>query len=274
MNGIWKHRTIMRHIIKINPKYEGLRGLVERIVRKGMPADAEVIYRGRNILYAVEIGTQLEEHCESNKRGEERPSIRAIVKDFRKPNVVNAYVYTTLRASKAARSYENAMKMSELGFLTPEPIAYAEVRKGIKLVSSCYISRELVGATEMRHWEDHPNAGGLVRAFAAEIRRLHQKGVLHKDFSPGNILYKRGKGGEYNFYHVDLNRMKFGEKHHGKLMSMFKSINLKAEETRRLARYYAEESGLDIATTEQEALSELKKYLRKRDRKRRLKGIR
>lgn len=193
--------------------------------------------------------------------------VSMVVKEFRKPNIVNAYAYTTVRTSKARRSYENARRMLELGFQTPEPIAYCEERKGLKLVASCYVSRELSGAAEMRHWEDHPDSVALVRAFAEEIKRLHEAGVWHKDFSPGNVLYTGDAQLGYTFHYVDLNRMKFGEHRREKLMSMFRSINLKPDETKRLARYYAEATGQEPEAVEREALSYLDGYFRERERK-------
>ena len=38
---------------------------------------------------------------------------------------------------------------------------------------------------------------------------MHEKGILHKDFTPGNILYKKDDAG-YHFMLVDINRMSFG----------------------------------------------------------------
>ena len=340
----------MRYIVKVNPKYAGIREWVEKVVREGMPADGEVIYRGRNVLYRADAGQRLEVHCEANRKGyrkvgetgdgmtvgetgegrtdrkagetgdgmtvgengegrtdrkagetgdgmtvgenvegrtdgdmtagEDARRLMVVVKEFKKPNLVNAYVYTTVRTSKAERSYRNAMRMSELGFLTPEPVAYGEVRNGIKLVSSCYICRELTGASEMRNWEDFPNAGTLIPAFAREIYRLHQAGVWHKDFSPRNILYKETAAekketatGKYDFYYVDLNRMKFGVHDRKRQMSMFRSINLNPAETRKLAGYYAAVAGLDKATTEKEALEQLAGYFAERKRKSKLKSL-
>ena len=199
--------------------------------------------------------------------------VAMVVKEFKKPNMVNAYAYTTVRTSKARRSYENGLKMLSLGFENPEPIAYCEERKGLKLVASCYVSRELVGATEMRHWEDHPDSDVLVRAFAEEIKRLHEAGVCHKDFSPGNVLYPGDSQQGYTFHYVDLNRMKFGEHRREKLMSMFRSINLRPEETKRLARYYAEATGQQPEAVEREALSNLQGYLRERERKGKVKKL-
>ena len=91
----------MRYIIKINPAYEKYRDIIEKIIKKGKPENAEIIYEGRNLLYRIDLGAS-----------------KGIVKDFRKPHLINSYAYTTVRKSKAARSYENALKMLELGFDT------------------------------------------------------------------------------------------------------------------------------------------------------------
>lgn len=43
-------------------------------------------------------------------------------------------------------------------------------------------------------------------AFAEFTARLHEAGILHLDYSPGNILYDK-IGEEYHFSLVDINRM-------------------------------------------------------------------
>lgn len=39
---------------------------------------------------------------------------------------------------------------------------------------------------------------------------MHDEGILHQDFSPGNILWERDANGHYHFSLVDINRMRFG----------------------------------------------------------------
>lgn len=241
---------MLKYVIRVSSRYEYLRPMIEEIIHHGMPDNAEVIYRGRNTLYRVMLD-----------------KVPAIVKDFRKPNIVNSYIYTTVRTSKAKRSYLNAKSMQSLGFLTPAPIAYGEVRRGQRLIRSYYISRELTGATEMRHWETHPNIDIILPAFAREIYRLHQAGVYHRDFSPGNVLYTGSPEEGYRFHYVDLNRMRFGVKRRALLMSMFRSINLDPKETARLARMYAEVAHEDPDTIEREALAKLEGYFKERRRK-------
>lgn len=50
----------------------------------------------------------------------------------------------------------------------------------------------------------------LIIAFAQYTANLHQAGIMHRDYSPGNILFDRIDG-EYHFMLVDINRMTFGE---------------------------------------------------------------
>lgn len=218
----------------------------------GKPADSEVIYGGtRNTLYRTIIDGE-----------------SVITKQFKRPILINAFAYTTIRKSKAKRSYRNAMKMISLGFNSPEPIAWAELRNGLKLLDSIYVCLELKGATEMREWQELPCADTLVPAFAAEIFRLHQAGVFHKDFSPGNILFIKNTDGSYTFNYVDLNRMKFGVHDHASQMRMFRAINLNYDALDHLARKYARIAGEDEETIAKEAKLELDGYFKEQKQKR------
>ena len=86
----------------------------------------------------------------------------------------------------------------------------------------------------------------IANNYYVQIVKLHQAGVWHKDFSPGNILYTGNAVDGYHFSYIDLNRMSFGISDRKKLMSMFRSINLNRAETERLGRYYALASGQDV----------------------------
>ena len=39
---------------------------------------------------------------------------------------------------------------------------------------------------------------------------MHEQGILHLDFSPGNVLWDKDAEGHYHFSIVDINRMNFG----------------------------------------------------------------
>ena len=253
--------------IEINPAYENLRPEIERIIfetikgkdiaflsdkkAKFLPKGGAYIYEGRNHLFRIDV-----------RNTDENGATPVVVKDFKRPNLLNRYVYTTLRKSKARRSFENALKMEQLGFGTPSPVAYCEVKRKGALLWSFYVSVELEGVSEMRRWEEKPEVDTLLPAFAEEIWRLHQAGVWHKDFSPGNVLYRRMADGNYKFYHVDLNRMKFDVHDRRRQMRMFRAINLNAAEIERLARLYARVSGKDEEATVRQALDALEGYFR------------
>lgn len=244
-----------RYITEYNPDLTDLQEIVETITRNGIPGDAKTIYKGRNTVYTI-------------KHGDGEINIKA----FHCPNFLNAYIYATLRKSKAFRSFKNAQHLRELGFLSPSPIGYGEELDGIKLLHSYYFSEQLP-SQNMRDWTEKPDCEPLLRAFAKEIARLHRAGVWHKDFSPGNILYTGNSSEGYKFYYIDLNRMQFGVSDRKKLMSMFRAINLDPKETERIARYYAEASGQNADLIAREALEQLKGYFRQRNRKKWLKKL-
>lgn len=216
----------------INPAYGHVRPLVERILQEPgrVPDGARVIYDERNRLYQVQIGTDT-----------------FVVKAFRVPNPVNRLAYTTLRQSKARRSYDNAVRLQGMGVDTPDPVAWMEVRHGLLLSESFYISL-LTPFPQIRHWERRPDAPRMLKAFGHEMLRLHRLGVWHKDFSPGNVLVETTPAGEYRFYHIDLNRMKFDDRNPRHLMDMFGRMHGRRECIADLARAYTDamdEGGAD-----------------------------
>lgn len=214
------------------------------IFHHGVSDDARQIYRGaRNTLYEVTApdGTKL---C---------------VKHFRKAKFPNSYIYTTFRHSKARRSFDHAGMLIANGFLTPRPMAWSEHRNGLKLRESYYIC-EYLDLPNIRDWGKMPDSDALIDALGQYLLNLHRAGIFHRDFSPGNILVDRLGNGGYRFYLVDINRMNFGVTDRRKLMSMFRSISLDPDDTRRLALAYAKASGDNPDDIIREALDSLQRY--------------
>lgn len=143
------------------------------------------------------------------------------IKSFKKPNFFQSVVYAYLRKSKAERSFEYAKLLTEKGINTPAPIAYAEHKNG-GLAESFYISAHLQYNLDFRvlnHNPLYPERDIILRQFAAFTFKLHEAGIEFLDHSPGNTLIKKIAPGQYEFYLIDLNRMKFGK------MSLDKRIN-------------------------------------------------
>lgn len=209
-----------RIIVKTAPGLESMQPLARRIAVEGMPADAEIIYDERNRLFRVR-----------------HEGVAYIVKSFRRPNAVNRVAYVSVRAGKARRSFENALRLVRMGIDTPAPAAYMEVRRGGLLAESYYICRD-VAAPQVRFWDRRSDGDAVASALAADIVRLHSAGVWHKDFSPGNILVESAGEGRYRFHYIDLNRMQFGVRGRARLMSMFGRMHDDEAPVRDLGRRY------------------------------------
>lgn len=133
------------------------------------------------------------------------------VKRFKQPNLINRFIYATFRKPKAVRAYENAIRMRALNINTPIPIGYMTHRVGLCVRHSYLVTFQSPLSRTMYEFGDSDLDGRdeAVRAFAHFAADLHKKGVYHKDFSPGNILFDEVKPGQYSFCLVDINRVKF-----------------------------------------------------------------
>lgn len=167
------------------------------------------------------------------------------VKSFNVPPVINKFVYCYLRDSKAKRSYDNAIYLKTRGIETPDPVAYIEIFKGYLFDKSYYISihentdgsiRDIFGYGLQTKNPD------LAADFIAFTANLHKKKILHKDYSPGNILYKKGVDG-YHFLLVDLNRMKLNSRNIISGCKSFRRLKLDQEDIRHIATTYSMNCG-------------------------------
>ena len=134
------------------------------------------------------------------------------IKSFKVPNLINQVVYKFFRKSKAKRSFEYATRLMQMGIGTPTPIAYSENFSLVGLQDSYYVCQHLL--TELTFRElveipDYPENELILRQFVNFSFQLHDKGVEFLDHSPGNTLIKKIDENNYEFYLVDLNRMKF-----------------------------------------------------------------
>ncbi len=169
-----------------------------------------------------------------------------VVKQFATPSLLRGLWYGLIASSKAVRSYQYAYRMQGL---TPAPIAYREVRICGILRESWYACNksecthtfnELIGAT------DFPNREHILSAIGQFTAQLHQQGILHQDYSGGNILFN-DDGSKIEV--IDLNRIHFHKRLSRKQrLRNFERLNIDREALRMIASAYAEAMNEDAAT--------------------------
>lgn len=201
------------------------------------------------------------------------------IKYFKKPNAFNALVYSLLRPSKANRSYEYAQYLNGHGILTPQPIAYIEEKEGLGLADSYYICRHIdydLTFRELIHNPLFPERQLILEQFTEFTYKMHENRVNFLDHSPGNtLIVKRGEG-HYDFYLIDLNRMKFEDLSIEARMDNFKKLWISKTMVKIIAAKYAELSGQDYGKLRSILLEKTlafkrritkKKYLKRKLRK-------
>lgn len=161
-----------------------------------------------------------------------------VVKTFAKPNWLRGLWYGWLGKSKARRSYDYALRMEGL---TPAPVAYREVRICGVLRESGYACREsvckhtfneLIGAPQFAHRKE------ILQAIGRFTAELHQRGILHRDYSGGNILFN-DDGSRVEL--VDLNRISFCRSlSRARRLRNFERLNIDRQALQIMATAYAE----------------------------------
>lgn len=196
-----------------------------------------------------------------------------IIKVFKIPNIINQVVYRFFRKSKAQRSFEFATKLSNLNIKTPKPIAYIEFFSKFGLSKSYYISeyvnydltyRELSLQTKSIENEE------ILRYFTKFTYDLHEKEINFLDHSPGNTLIIKKNIG-YDFYLVDLNRMKFGKLDFEERMKNFSRLTPEKEMIEFMSKIYAELSNENFDKVFKTMWFYTQKFQKKFQRKLRLK---
>lgn len=216
----------------LSPYFEEIKTVFEN--------DTQTIHKARNELKIISLA-----------------DITTVIKSFKIPHLFNRVVYTFFRDTKASKSYHNGLHLQALEISTPAPIAYVEFFSSGLLSNSYFVSvytpYDFTIREALHHKIDDYEA--VLRSFSAYTYSLHQKGVWHLDYSPGNILIKRVEDG-YLFNIVDINRMNFkticpleGCKNFNKLWARDEDIEIMGHE-------YARLSGLDEATT----IAEMKRH--------------
>ncbi len=191
---------------------------------------------------------------------------KLVVKAFKIPHFINKIVYNFFRDSKAKRSYENSVKLVNLGINTPTPIGYIEFNSFLFFKDSYYVCEYYNYDFEIRAVfkdDTFENKEEIIKQFIEFTFDLHNKGVYHIDYSPGNILVKKVED-KYEFYIVDVNRMKFLDFDLDLRMKSMMKLTSNREYNKMIMSYYAKVSGLaldDVTSKFTHYLREQEKYL-------------
>lgn len=242
---------------EINPKYKQLEDFVLSLPER-FDHEGEMIYDGRrNKIKVFDV-----------------EGLKVNVKSYRVPIFFNRVVYTFFRKSKAFRAYTHAYELQGRGIETPAPVAYLEMRRGGLIHRSFFVSFQFEADGILREFldEDTTNEGkeDLLESFAEFTAEVHERGVLHTDYSPGNILYRR-MGEKFLFSLIDINRMEFGHVSMEEGCRNFRRICGNDEFFTRVASIYARKRGFDEAECVRLFLHYKYEDRRKRRRKRELK---
>ena len=169
----------------------------------------------------------------------------AVVKQFATPNWWRGLIYGFFCKSKARRSYEYAQRMKAF---TPAPVAYREVRIGGVLRESWYVCRESECThtfNELIGTPDFPNRITILEAIGRFTAELHKRGIYHRDYSGGNILFNE-TGSKVEV--IDLNRIRFcGHLSRTQRLRNFERLNIDREALCIIAAAYAKAMKEDAA---------------------------
>lgn len=178
----------------------------------------------------------------------EHDGVTFVVKSFAVPNIVNRVVYGIFRPSKAKRSFDYARLLNRAGVGSPPPVAWLTERSGFLFSRSYFVSLKSACPYTFQHFLDGLVPYGedaVLQAVGRATARLHQAGMYHKDYSPGNILLGLQEDGRIRVELVDLNRMRLGPVGLERGCRNFDRLPATARMHRVLAEAYAQVRGYE-----------------------------
>lgn len=216
--------------LELLPAYAALNDFILSLPQRFREGEGTLIHNGRNQLRRISY-----------------EGVDYVVKSFRRPNVVNRWVYGTLRASKAKRSLNNALLLQSFGIGTPQPVGYLNIRHGLSFGESYFVT---IASTCPYRYEDlfthnFPYADKVLRAIGELTALLHSNRLAHKDYGRANILFEELPDGQIRLELVDLNRMYHGELDITKGCKNFERLPATPHMHKLLAEGYATARGFD-----------------------------
>jgi len=239
---------------QVNPKFPGCSSLLA-VIETEFDRSKCILQEGRNTIKKVQYkGTEL------------------VVKSFKKPHFINRIMYSFLRTSKAKRSYQYSLKIANF---VPEAIAFIELHQNGLIANSYFICEHFDYDFTIRAPltdSNYPEREAIYKAFAKFTFELHQQGILHRDYSPGNILIKQ-VGDRYIFKIIDLNRMDFKQLSFEHRMRNFAMLWASDADLNLIMLEYAKLAELEPSKCQQLAQFYNHKNKRIKNFKKRLKGM-
>jgi len=196
---------------------------------------------------------------------------KIVVKSFKIPHIINKVAYTFFRDSKAKKSYENSVKISNF---VPKPIAYIEFFRFGLLYDSYFLSENYnydFTIREVLIVNDYEDKEKIFEAFVDFTYDLHEEGIEHLDYSPGNILIKKVEG-KYEFKIIDVNRMVFRTLNNHERLENFAKLWAKDEDLEQIVSAYSKRIRMDVNEAKAIALKASQKHKDAKNFKKRLKG--
>ena len=219
--------------VVIDGRYKFLEDDIMNVVQGNYVPD-EIICNSRNVVEKITL-----------------QGVELVVKRYKRPNLINRFVYTFLRKTKARRAYEYALRLLAMEIDTPRPVAYVELsRKGLFQTGyffSLHMPYELMRDAYTGSIADSEKRM-LTKQFMDFTLSMHEKGVLPMDFNSSNIFYRYDEAAEkYCFALTDINRMRFGKvPSTSAVMRSFEQFGLPVEGLYKLAVYYCAQKGIDV----------------------------
>lgn len=239
--------------LKIDEKKQEYKDFLENI-KEHFATSKNSIHKARNEIKVI------------NHKG-----VDLVVKSFKIPNFLNRVIYTFFRSSKAKKSYDYAIKIASF---TPKPIGYIEFYENTLLANSYFVSEKFDYSFTIREPlldVNFSNKEKIFKAFAKFTFELHEAGIFHFDYSPGNILIKK-ENDNFIFKIVDINRMKFFDLELNDRLKNFSKLWAKDEDLEVIIKEYARLLQKDEKELVSKALDFSHKHKAKINFKKRLKG--
>ena len=111
------------YIVQVHPDFQEFSDFINTIPDRMARQEGSLIYLGRNEIREIEY-----------------KGVKFVIKSFHRPNLINRFVYGIFRASKAERSFQNAIRLLAIGVGTPQPVAFINMKKHGLFDRSYYIS--------------------------------------------------------------------------------------------------------------------------------------